>query len=58
MDWNAILIRGDIPDSPGRADAVHAAVQLSAAKKARKAKPKARNTSRPNRFPGLKHGAD
>ena len=58
MDWNAILIRGDIPDSPGRADAVDAAVQLSEAKKAQKAKPKARNTSRPNRFPGLKHGAD
>ena len=58
MDWNAILIRGDIPDSPGRADAVNAAVQLSEAKKARKAKPTVRQAKRPNRFPGLKHGAD
>ena len=58
MNWNRILTDAHIPDSPGRADAVNAAVQLSEAKKARKAKPKARNTSRPNRFPGLKHGAD
>ena len=58
MDWNAILIRGDIPDSPGRADAVNAAVQLSEAKKARKAKPTVRQAKRPNRLPGLKHGTD
>ena len=58
MDWTRILERAGCPDSPGRVDAVNAAVQLSEAKKAQKAKPKARNTSRPNRFPGLKHGTD
>ena len=58
MNWNQILADGFIPDSPGRADAVASAVQMSKAKAAQKAKPKARNTSRPNRFPGLKHGAD
>ena len=58
MNWNRILTDAHIPDSPGRDAAVASAVQLSEAKKARKAKPKARNTSRPNRFPGLKHGAD
>ena len=58
MDWDRILSDGCIPDSPGRADAVNAAVQLSEAKKARKAKPTVRQAKRPNRFPGLKHGAD
>ena len=58
MNWNRILTDAHIPDSPGRADAVHAAVQLSEAKKARKAKPTVRQAKRPNRFPGLKHGAD
>ena len=58
MDWNRILEHAGCPDSPGRADAVHAAVQLSEAKASKKAKPKARQAKRPNRFPGLKHGAD
>ena len=58
MNWNRILTDAHIPDSPGRADAVDAAVQLSEAKKARKAKPTVRQAKRPNRFPGLKHGAD
>ena len=58
MDWDRILSRADCPDSPGRAAAVQAAVQLSKEKAARKVKPKARETKRPNRFPGLKHGAD
>ena len=58
MDWSRILERAGCPDSPGRADAVDAAVQLSEAKKARKAKPTVRQAKRPNRFPGLKHGAD
>ena len=58
MDWNAILKRAGCPDSPGRADAVASAVQLSKAKAARKAKPTVRQAKRPNRFPGLKHGAN
>ena len=58
MNWNRILTDAHIPDSPGRADAVNAAVQLSEAKKALKAKPTVRQAKRTNRFPGLKHGAD
>ena len=58
MNWTAILAAGNVPDSPGRIEAVQQAQALSKVRRETKGRSKSRKSKRPNRFPGLKHGAD
>jgi hypothetical protein len=57
MDWNALLLDGNVPDSPGRTEAVQIATAKSAAKQAVKHRLKASKGKGRTKFPGLKHSA-
>ena len=39
MDWNEILKRGGVPDSPGRQEAIERALERSRQKSVKKPKP-------------------
>ena len=59
MNWTGLLAKAGIPDSPGRPEAVTAAIAWSKEKRAVRHGPKRKAAAkRKAKYPGLKHSAD
>ncbi len=58
MNWTGLLAEAGIPDSPGRPEAVTAAIAYSKAKQAVRHGPKRTKAKSRSRFPSAKHAAD
>ena len=59
MDWSAMLSRANIPESPGRPEAVTAAIAWSKEKRAVRHGPKRKAAAkRKAHYPSIKHGGD
>jgi hypothetical protein len=59
MNWTALLAKAGIPDSPGRPEAVIAAINWSKEKRAIRHGPKRQAAAkRKPHYPSIKHSAD
>ena len=59
MNWTALLSKANIPDSPGRPEAVIAAIAWSKEKRAIRHGPKRKAAAkRKPHYPSVKHSAD
>ena len=57
VNWTKILLKGGVPDSPGRDAAVQRSMAKAASRAERKAAPKRSNRKQGLQFPSLKHSA-
>ena len=59
MNWTGLLANAGIPDSPGRPEAVTAAINWSKEKRTIRNGPKRQaKAKRKPKYPSIKHGAD